>query len=768
METPTTNTTAAAPGANLLDHYLTLARDAFSASTTFFDASIRREIEANIRQFQGVHPAGSKYHSETYKNRSRLFRPRTRSSVRKHEAVACEAMFSTVDKVVASAQNEAEPQQRAAAKLMKALLEYRLEKSIPWFQIALGGYQEAQVAGSVVGYVYWDYSERRKVDKPCIDLFPLENFRIDPGSDWLDPVGTSPYCIREIPMYVKDVKARARNADPRTGLAKWLPVSDAQLLAARQSGMDSTRNTRERGRTDPKDNATPITEFTVVWVRLYVMDIMGEDFVWYTLSDQAMLTEPVPISEMWWHGVRPFAMGYAALEALKIYPQSPVAAYRDLQAEINETANTRIDNWKFALNRRYFARRNGQVDIRSITRNIPGSVTLMTDIEKDVKVIDTQDVTSSAYQEQDRLNADFDDLSGSFSPSSVMTNRRLNETVGGMNLLTVNTNQVGAYQLKTYVETFLKPLLRLLALNEAHYETDEVVLQLAADRAGLADEFMQDPDTGAVIEGGEGTVDGIPLSYITDELLNQDLTLDLDINYAATNPKERINDLLTALRALKEILMDGVLARHGLRLGEIIKVLFGNLGHNSEKRFFDEKTDPQVLALQATIEDLTRKLEQKVDPALVKKQIEKLDAEISNLGAKNHDILMAALEKAVRALFAAHQTGQMVATVPQVAAVADSVVDSAAIMSGNPPTSGQPIATPAAPLPGFTQDEVQDPRTGIKFVPGAAGDTSPNTPANAEQPAVTPPAAPTPPTPGSPQTGATGGIETTRNEDGTQ
>ena len=38
------------------------------------------------------------------------------------------------------------------------------------------------------------------------------------------------------------------------------------------------------------------------------------------------------------------------------------------------------------------------------------------------------------YQEQDRLNVDYDELTGSFSQGSVMTNRKLGETVGGMGI----------------------------------------------------------------------------------------------------------------------------------------------------------------------------------------------------------------------------------------------------------------------------------------------------------------------------------------------
>ena len=65
--------------------FLALSRDAFTSSTTFFDASIRAAVEAALRQFQGVHPQGSKYYTDVYRARSRLFRPKTRTSVRKND-----------------------------------------------------------------------------------------------------------------------------------------------------------------------------------------------------------------------------------------------------------------------------------------------------------------------------------------------------------------------------------------------------------------------------------------------------------------------------------------------------------------------------------------------------------------------------------------------------------------------------------------------------------------------------------------------------------
>lgn len=709
--------------ASATQDYLSLARDAYNASTTFFDSSIRKQVEAAIRQFQGVHPAGSKYHSDSYKTKSRLFRPKTRATIRKNEAVAAEALFSTRDAVAVGAEDDNNQLQLAAAALMKHLVELRLKKSIPWFLVSMGAYQDAQTVGVCISYNYWEYNKAKKRDRPCIELLPIENFRFDPAASWLDPVNSSPYNIRMIPMYVKDVRARMRRADGQ-GKRRWKPLEDSQILAAMNAYADTTRLTRERGRTDSTSQSQAINDFSIVWVHENIMEIDGRDFVWFTLSTFGLLTDPVPLEDEYWHGVRPFTLGYCVIETHKNYPDGVAGITKDTQAEINDTANMRLDNWKFAMNKRYFAKRGAQVDIRSITRNVPGAVTLMNDPDGDVKVIDTEDVTSSAHQEQDRLNLDFDDIAGTMSQSSVMSNRKLNETVGGLNLLTSNSNQVGSYQLRTWVETWVEPTLRQLMLLEAYYETDQTILKMAGQAAKLQEDFG--------------------LDAITDELMQQELTLTVDVGIGATNPQDKVNNFLTGMRALKEILMDGVLERYGLDVQDVVKEVFGHLGYRDGGRFFDRAEDPNLAAMQATIGELQQQLAQKVSPELVAKQIEKLEAEIGNLGAKSRDILAGALEKTMRSIFAAHQTGQMIAAVPQLAPVADAVLDSAATMSGNEPTAGTGPAL-AEPLEGITQNEVKDPRTGIEFMPGQPGDTTPSTPA-------------------SPAAGANAGIETMEND----
>jgi hypothetical protein len=724
-EAPTQDTQ---PAAETQD-YLSLAREAYSTSTTYFDSSIRPQIESALRQFQGVHPNGSKYHSDSYKSRSRLFRPKTRATIRKNEATAAEAFFSTQDVVSVTAQDDSNKEQQASAEVMLYLLDYRLKKSIPWFLTLMGAFQDADTVGACVSYQDWVYDPKKKVDKPIINLLPLENLRIDPGANWMDPINTSPYVIEMIPMYVKDVRARMKKIDPKTKAPKWKTVSDADIAKAAKGVSDSTRLTRERGRTDPKDQSQAIGSFTVVWVHRNIMEIDGQDMVWYTLATERLLTDPVPIEQVWFHGRRPYVMGYSMLEAHKNYPDGIPGNTKDIQAEINEIANQRIDNVKFAMNKRYFFKRGAQVDLRSLMRNVPGSATGMNNVE-DVKVLETQDVTGSSYQEQDRLNLDFDDVSGAFSPSSIQANRKLNETVGGMTMLSTNANQVGNYQLRTFVETWVEPVLRQLVLLEQHYETDTVVLGLAGRKADIRQKFNVDT--------------------ITDELLMNELTLSVNVGVGATNPQEQINNFMSAMKNLREILADGELQKYGMDVQEVIKELFGKLGYRDGARFFNtEEEDPALTAAKATIEQLQQQLSQKVSPEMVAKQMEKIDAEIVNLAAKNKDILASSVEKTLRSFFSSGQTAQMIAAVPQVAPLADELVKAAGYQAPNPAGVDPNFPQPGAPVAGITQNSVKDPRTGVEFTPGAAsapGDTSPNTPAN----------------PASPEMGANKGIETMR------
>lgn len=595
--------------------WLQIAKDSFSSSTTYLDANFRKPWERNIALFQSRHPDGSKYNSEAYKKRSRLFRPKTKSVVRKNEAAAASAFFANVDVVAITTDNDSDPMQVKSAELMNEVVNYRLTKTIPWYMLLIGALQDAQVMGIVASYQHWKYKEKptssyepvlddlgqplvdesgaeyfQEVagtevveDKPCIELIPIENIRFDPGADWTDIVGTSPYVIRMVPMYVDSVRQMMKEADPKTGAPKWKNYSDNEIREAMVS-YDTIRQQREGKRQDPlAQNDSPIKEFDIVWCHENFVRLDGQEMQYWTLGTQHLLTEPRPLAEAYFHGERPIVIGCAVMEAHKAVPESLVAIGSELQKEVNETVNQRRDNVSLVLNKRYFAARNAQVDVDSLLKNVPGSVTMMNSVT-DVQPVEWNDVTASSYQEQDRLNVDFDELTGNFSQGSVQTNRKLNETVGGMNLMAGGASQMTEYLLRTFVETWVEPVLRQLVALEKHYETDEVVIGMVGSKAGIP------PEVSAEIMAAWQA---------------HDLTVAVNVGMGATDPKSKLAKFTFALQTYAQTM--GAIPDADPEA--VRREVFGLAGYKDGSRFFKKQDDPAIAQMQQQMQQLQQAFE---------------------------------------------------------------------------------------------------------------------------------------------------------------
>jgi len=688
IETPPSTDVAKAPGD---DRILKLTRDAYQSSTNYFDANIRNEIAQDLRQWQSVHSPNSKYLSPGYAGRSKLFRPKTRAFVQKAEAKAAEAFFSSVDVLNIKPDDPDDKLANKAATFYKALLQKRLTMpqphGIPWYLTCIGAYQETMVPGVCISKQYWEVNTTENLNRPKIDLIPIENFRFDAACDWRVPVLSSPYLIHMIPMYIGDVKTRMAEG-------KWRTVPETVLQTSARTYYDTIRLQRENKRQDSTTNKHDFTDFDICWIHENIVKIDGQDMHWYTVGTEAVLSDPVPLDTKYPTG-RPFVIGFSTIEAHRNYPSSSTRLARDIQREANDLANQRIDNVSFVLNKRYFAKRNKQVDLASLVRNMPGSVTLLDDPDKDVRVVETPDVTSSAYQEQDRLNLDFDDVVGGMAQSSVASNRKLNETVGGMNILQMNQNVVDAYRLRTFIETWVEPTLQQLVELERFYEDDIRIVTMAVQMAGLQPEELGD--------------------WIWD----LDVNLNVNVAMQATNPQDKANLALFAFNSIKNLLSDGTLEQRGLNVKEVAKEIFAMIGYRDGSRFFDwQEEDPTILYLRNQVTGLQQQLEMKMPQRLI-------DAEVSKKAA---DTVL----KLVQSMYSAMQAGQVVASVPSIAPIADIMLKD----SGFTPQPGVDpnLPAPAAPDPALTQGDVYDPRTGVGFMPG--GNTHPNLPPSPQQPDV--------------------------------
>src|SRR5258706_3656735 len=572
--------------------YLALAKEAFEASSIFVDANYRKDWDYSIRAFRNEHAPGSKYNSEEFKARSRIFPPYTRSIVRKNEAAGAVALFSNMDVVNLSPGNPDDPMSVASCDAMKEILEYRLSRTIPWFQVCMGGIQDAQVQGAVCSYQYWEYEKRngKKIkDKPCIELRPIENIRIDGGASWLDPVNTSPYFCDIIPMYVCDVQAMMNNKDDKTNSPKWKKFDEATIAKARPDKMDSTRKIRLGEQQDPHDEEKAIKSFDIVWVmRWCLKNAQSDDYCFYTLGTEELLTTPKPIEEVYFHGKRPYVIGYSILETHKVMKSSMPMLVKPLQQEGADIRNQRLDNVKFVLNKRWLVARGRQVDVQSLVRNVPGGVTLTTDPKTDVQESNWPDVTSSAFVEQDRLKADIDELAGNFSANTKVANNAINDTLSGSRMANQTAGVMTDYLLRTIIETWWEPALRQLIMLEQYYETDEIILEVCANKARLFPRFG--------------------ISKITDHMLMNEVNLTVNVGMGSSNPQQRMQNLLFAAQASNQLILN---APSGANAMEMAKEVWSNAGYRDGARFYNQQEDPRLVKAMKMVEQLHQQLQGK-------------------------------------------------------------------------------------------------------------------------------------------------------------
>lgn len=618
------------------NYWLRKAAEAYSTSTDYCKTNVWRQWRKNLCHFSNKHDYATKYAQKGYTGRSRVFRPKTRSSLRNAEAAFARAMFSNDDLVNVSAESNGNEEHRAVADVVKEILQYRLTKKLYWFLTAMGAYQDSHNYGISISKQTWDYEthtermeqplivdgfpvldetgqpvmdtvETQVIDKDDlnIDLLPPENFRFSPMADWRDPISTSPYLIEMIPMYAGEVLAKMKQLDDKTGQPQWMPYTLEQILASGDDEFNEVRRAREGyNRVDPADQFQG-TEFATVWVHQNIIKEQGRDWLYLTLGTRLLLTEPRPVEEVYPQG-RPYVIGISIVEAHKNYPAGGTELGAPLQQEINEVANQRLDNVRLVLNKRYYIKRGSQVDLDALKRNIPGSGVLMNDVNA-VKTVDTNDVTSSSYAEQDRLAVELDELLGNFSQSSVQSNRSLNETVGGMGMMNDSANGVQEYTIRTFVESWVEPVLRQCIKLIQLYETDETVVALCAKNAAIYQKYK--------------------ITEITDQMLARELTTTVNVGMGNTDPTKRVNKLMMGINTA--INLPGAAQR--LETDEVINELFANLGYQNGERFFtpaeqaepqEPPPDPKMMEIQARMQIAQQEAEFKQQQLQMNMQIE--------------------------------------------------------------------------------------------------------------------------------------------------
>lgn len=577
------------------------ATDIYVNSKDYLEANITRTWERNLYHFRGEHAPGTPYVRNDWR-RARTFRPKTRANVKAQEAAHAQAAFSTEDYLSVTPFDATDHRQVISAQITKALVQSRLSTAKwNWFVTAQGAFQDTKTYGVCISHQYWKYEQVEEIvpafdddgqpimgahpdtgervpmgkstmktvaDEPICDLFPPECVLFDPMCDWRNPAQSSPYICLLFGMYVQDVLGRMKQSDPKTGQPLWREYPAQQISATRKENSDNrTRRAREgQRRVDPASMSNAASpEYDMVWAHLNIAREDGVDIAWWTMGTQLVLTDPVPLTEMYPHlapGERPITVGFSVIESHRNYPAGDVEQIASLQEEINAIANQRLDNVRLVLNKRYFIRRGSQMDLDALMRNIPGGGVMTNDPVKDVQVVNTPDVTASSYQEQDRLSSDLDELVGGFGAQAAQGAGKQVDRAGSLDAVQGAAGAVQDYSIKIFFSTWMEPVLRQFVKMEQMYETDNTLLAVAAKQSPLW------------IRYGESTV--------TDEYLQHDLITVVDVGMGNTDPVKRIQKLTFGLGQVMQL---PDMARR-VKSVDVANEIMGALGYKNADRFF--------------------------------------------------------------------------------------------------------------------------------------------------------------------------------------
>ncbi len=596
---------------------------AIRISKEYHTQSLERGLQQSYRAYRSEHQEGSKYLSRAWRGRARLFVPKTRSAVRKNNATTAAALFTTENVVTLSPAHADDPVQSATAATLHADMNTRLENTdpktgVPWFHMSMGACHDAQITGVCCSKQTWNLEERptgnmvveeveeydeeldeffyvtREVpemmvvrDAPSIELHPIENLGIDPAAPWYSPVELGAWFYCRYPMRVEDVREMMARGNRMGDDQGWLEdVPDQLLMKGKvEEERRGLRRVREGGVDRLEDTRTTPGPWDIVWINENFVRVDGRHHHYWSVGSYGYLSEVREVHEVYpaFGGARPYILGLGALESHLVLPTSPVESWQPLQLEINDITNLRLDTLKRGIAPLPKIKRGKNVDYTQLQmRGRPDAYLEVEDMD-DIDFAQTPTPPGQSYAETNVQNANFDELAGAFSPSSVQTSRSLNETVGGMQLLSGAANAVTEYDLRVFVMTWVQPTLYQVAQLLRYYESDEALFLTAGKKASVLKKFEYEP--------------------VLDDLDTLAMTLKVDVGIGSADPMQKLAKLKFGMEMLAPIM--GEAAKQGITLNAeaVISEVMGQAGFSDGRRFFNygepqpEQPPPEVIQL---------------------------------------------------------------------------------------------------------------------------------------------------------------------------
>ncbi len=185
-------------------------------------------------------------------------------------------------------------------------------------------------------------------------------------------------------------------------------------------------------------------------------------------------------------------------------------------------------------------------------------------------------------------------------------------------MMSQGANALTEYSLRVFSETWLQLVLRQLVKLEAAYETDPVVIAVAAGKAKLFQKYG--------------------ISQVTDDLLTHELTLTVNVGQGATDPDSRLQRLTHAFMLDAQMVSQGP---KDMDVQAFRQEIFGLSGFpGGAVKYFKPGVDPQVQQAMQIAQQAEQKAQETIDKA--KFQLLERERQLDN---REHQLEMEVLEK---------------------------------------------------------------------------------------------------------------------------
>jgi hypothetical protein len=358
-----------------------------------------------------------------------------------------------------------EPKDIPQADVVTKLLEYQWDmmdmksKLKDWVRQAL-------MYGVGVVKLTWSFKGQFgqvEEDQPKAEIVDLFDFFIDPDASSLE---TADYVIHRTYRHLNELKDNPNYNVPRELEAQ---VTSDQYKVQRDAIM---------GLSKPNDKDKKKVELLEYWGKY---DINRDGIDEECLIVMANRTHVIRVEENPYdHSKKPFIAIQDTQLPQEFWAIGEIEPLSSLQYELNDVRNQRMDNVTLILNRMWKVAKGADVDEADLVSQA-GGIVHAGDING-IEVIETPDVTSSAYNEETLIKNDMQQASGvtdytkGMGGSNVRGQQGMgNETATGIMLLQEAGNARFRYKLDNIEDALREFGKQLISLDQQFIDTQQVV-----------------------------------------------------------------------------------------------------------------------------------------------------------------------------------------------------------------------------------------------------------------------------------------------------